>query len=150
MRLAFFLFLVVSGAALACKCRTGSPFLENAMSGSVVVVKVTKAGGQRITVEVESQLAGPKLKGAVVVQGADGGNCNAGVGHFKVGQRAVMVLTGPAAATELSGCGVHWLSLQGSEASGAIDDGVDKLPLAELKQRVVEAQANYEKFTKGG
>lgn len=135
-----------ASAALACKCATDSPFLSNAMSGSVVVVKVTTPGEQQVKVQVEQQLAGPKLSGVVTVEGADGGNCNASVAELKKGDRLVMILAGAKGRLHLDGCGVYSLTLDGTVAKGAIDEGVTSMPLEELKKRVVEAQNAYEKF----
>ncbi|MDP1917431.1 MAG: hypothetical protein Q8L14_14420 [Myxococcales bacterium] len=135
--------------AIACKCDTSSPFLSNAMSGEVVVVTVVAPGERAVRVSIEKQLAGPKVSGVVVVQGADGGNCNASVREFKKGQRVVMVLSKRGSEFSLNGCGVHWLAVDGANAKGAVDDGVTSLALSELEKRVVEAQRGYEKF-KGG
>jgi hypothetical protein len=139
------LFLGVE--ALACKCATDSPFLSNAMSGPVVLVKVTAPGEQRVKVQVEKQLAGPKLSGVVTVEGADGGNCNASVAGFAKGARLVLVLSQKQGGRlDLSGCGEHSLTVEGEVAKGAVDDGVTSMPLAELTKKVVEAQRAYEKF----
>lgn len=135
--------------AVACKCDTSSPFLSNASSGEVVVVTVVTPGEQEVRVSIEKQLAGPKVSGQVVVQGADGGNCNASVREFKKGQRVVMVLSKRGSEFHLDGCGVHWLAVDGAKVKGAVDDGVTSLSLSELEKRVVEAQRAYEKF-KGG
>lgn len=135
--------------ASACKCDTSSPFLSNASSGEVVVVTVVTPGEQEVRVSIEKQLAGPKVSGQVVVQGADGGNCNASVREFKKGQRVVMVLSKRGSEFHLDGCGVHWLAVDGAKVKGAVDDGVTSLSLSELEKRVVEAQRAYEKF-KGG
>ncbi len=135
--------------ANACKCDTSSSFLSNAMSGEVVLVTVVNPGEQQVRVSVEKQLAGPKVSGVVVVQGADGGNCNASVREFKKGQRVVMVLSKRGAEFHLDGCGVHWLAVDGAKVKGAVGDGVTSLSLSELEKRVVEAQRAYERF-KGG
>lgn len=134
-------------AALACKCATDSTFLSNAMSGVVVVVKVTAPGEQRVKVQVEKQLAGPKLTGVVTVEGADGGNCNASVADLKKGDRLVLVLSEKKGGRlDLDGCGAHSLTVEGDVAKGAIDDGVTSMPLDALTKKVVEAQRAYERF----
>lgn len=135
--------------AIACKCDTSSPFLSNAMSGEVVVVTVVAPGEQTVRVSIEKQLAGQKVSGVVVVQGADGGNCNASVREFKKGQRVVMALSKRGSEFSLNGCGAHWLAVDGPKVKGAVEEGVTSLSLSELEKRVVEAQRGYEKF-KGG
>jgi len=135
--------------ASACKCDTSSSFLSNASSGEVVVVTVVAPGAQEVRVSIDKQLAAPKVSGQVVVQGADGGNCNASVSDFKKGQRVVMVLSKRSAEFRLDGCGAHWLAVDGAKVKGVIDVGVTSLSLAELEKRVVEKQQAYEKW-KGG
>lgn len=135
--------------ASACKCDTSSSFLSNASSGEVVLVTVVTPGEQEVRVGIDKQLAGPKVSGQVVVQGADGGNCNASVRDFKKGQRLVMVLSKRGSEFHLAGCGVHWLAVDGAKVKGPIDEGVTSLSLTELEKRVVEAQRAYEKW-KGG
>ena len=149
LRAAVMLVLLQVAEANACKCDTSSSFLSNAMSGEVVMVTVVAPGEQDVRVSIDKQLAGPKVSGSVVVQGADGGNCNASVREFKKGQRLVMVLSKRGAEFSLGGCGVHWLSVDGATVKGVIDEGVTSLSLTELEKRVVEAQRKYEKF-KGG
>ena len=56
--------VALSSAALACKCATDSTFLDNAMSGSVVVVHVAEPGEQSMKVVVEKQLAAEALASA--------------------------------------------------------------------------------------
>ncbi len=141
--------LLFGSDASACKCDTGSSFLSNAMSGAVVLVTVVAPGGQAVRVSIDKQLAGPKVSGQVVVQGADGGNCNASVREFKKGQRLVMVLSKRGAEYSLNGCGVHWLAVDGANVKGVIDEGVTSLSLAALEQRVGEAQRKSDAF-KGG
>lgn len=149
LRAAVVLVLLHVSEASACKCDTSSSFLSNAMSGEVVVVTVVAPGESEVRVSIDKQLAGPKVSGSVVVQGADGGNCNASVREFKKGQRLVMVLSKRGTEFSLNGCGAHWLSVEGAQAKGVIDAGVTSLSLTELEKRVVEAQRKYEAF-KGG
>ena len=149
LRTVVLLVILHVAEAIACKCDTSSPFLSNAMSGEVVVVKVVTPGERAVRVSIETQLAGPKVSGEVVVQGADGGNCNASVREFKKGQRVVMVLSKRGSDFHLDGCGVHWLAVDGAKVKGAVGDGVTSLSLSELEQRVVEAQRAYEKFRGG-
>jgi hypothetical protein len=141
-----FVAVFTAGLALACKCDTSSAFLDNAMSGAVVVVRVETPGAEQVKVVVEKQLAGPKLEGALTVEGGDGGNCNASVGRFAKGERVVMVL--PAKGRhDLNGCGTHSLSLEKDVVKGHIAEGVTSLPLAELEARVKAAQKAYKAFT---
>lgn len=149
LRALVLLVLLHVADAIACKCDTSSPFLSNAMSGEVVVVTIVAPGEQSVRVSIEKQLAGPRVSGELVVQGADGGNCNASVREFKKGQRVVMALSKRGSEFHLSGCGVHWLAVDGAKVKGAVEDGVTSLSLRELEKRVVEAQRGYEKF-KGG
>ncbi|MBL8920237.1 MAG: hypothetical protein JNJ54_15330 [Myxococcaceae bacterium] len=139
--------LLLGGGALACKCATDSPFLTNAMSGPVVLVKVTAPGEQRVKVQVEQQLAGANLAGVVTVEGADGGNCNASVAGLKKGDRLVLALSQKQGGRlDLSGCGVHALTVEGDVAKGAVDEGVTSMRLDALAKKVVEAQRAYEQF----
>lgn len=140
--------LCFASVALACKCPTDSTFLDNAMGGSVVVVNVVEVGEQTMKVTIEKQLAGPKLSGAVTVEGGDGGNCNASLRRFTKGQRLVLILSGP--KNDLDGCGAHFLTLEKDVAKGVVARGVSSLPLSQLEARVTEAQKQYEKFSKGG
>lgn len=140
--------LCLASVALACKCLTDSTFLDNAMGGSVVVVNVVEVGEQTMKVTIEKQLAGPKLSGAVTVEGGDGGNCNASLRRFTKGQRLVLILSGP--KNDLDGCGAHFLTLEKDVAKGVVARGVSSLPLSQLEARVTEAQKQYEKFSKGG
>ncbi|MBM4782573.1 MAG: hypothetical protein GQE15_33270 [Archangiaceae bacterium] len=140
--------LCLGAAAFACKCPTDSTFLDNAMGGSVVVVNVVEVGEQSMKVTVERQLAGPKLSGAVVVEGGDGGNCNASLRTFTKGQRLVLILSGP--KHDLNGCGAHSLTLEKDVAKGVVAEGVKSMPLSQLEARVAEAQKKYEQFIKGG
>lgn len=140
--------VALSSAALACKCATDSTFLDNAMSGSVVVVHVAEPGEQSMKVVVEKQLAGPKLSGTVTVAGGDGGNCNASVNGFTKDQRLVLILSG--ARNDLDGCGAHFLTLEKDVAKGVVAAGVKAMPLAQLEARVTEAQKKYQQFLKGG
>lgn len=140
--------LCLSAEALACKCPTDSTFLDNAMSGSVVVVNVVEPGERSMKVAIEKQLGGPKLSGTVSVEGSDGGNCNASVRRFTKGQRLVLILSG--AKNDLNGCGAHFLTLEKDVAKGVVAEGVNSLPLVQLEARVAEAQKKYEQFIKGG
>lgn len=140
--------LCLASVSLACKCPTDSTFLDNAMGGSVVVVNVVEVAEQTMKVTIEKQFAGPKLSGAVTVEGGDGGNCNASLRRFTKGQRLVLILSGP--KNDLNGCGAHFLTLEKDVAKGVVATGVSSLPLSQLEARVTEAQKQYEKFSKGG
>lgn len=142
--------LGLAAAALACKCPTDSTFLDNAMSGAVVVVNVAVPGEQSMKVTIEKQLGGPKLSGTVTVEGGDGGNCNASVRNFTKGQRLVLILSGTKNRLDLNGCGAHFLTLEKDVAKGAVTEGVTSMPLGQLEARVAEAQKKYQQFDKGG
>ncbi len=149
-KLLFVVTLCLCAEALACKCPTDSTFLDNAMSGAVVVVSVVEPGEQSMKVTVEKQLAGPKLSGAVTVEGGDGGNCNASVRPFTKGQRLVLILSVAKNRLDLNGCGAHFLTLEKDVAKGVVAEGVKSMPLGQLESRVAEAQKKYEQFIKGG
>ncbi len=149
-RLLLLVVLALSSAAFACKCPTDSTFLDNAMSGAVVVVNVVEPGEQSMKVSVEKQLAGPKLSGSLTVEGGDGGNCNASVRPFTKGQRLVLILSVAKSRLDLNGCGAHFLTVEKDIANGVVARGVKSLPLVQLESRVVEAQKKYDQVIKGG
>ena len=89
--------LFTTAEAWACKCARGgdaSPLVANAMSGSVVVVRMETVDVDRgvATVTVEEHWDGPTLPKRLTVVGADGGNCNASLAGMPKGSRWIMVL----------------------------------------------------------
>ncbi len=144
----------------ACKCARGgdaSPLVANAMSGSVVVVRMESVDAERgvATVTVQEQWDGPKLPALLTVVGADGGNCNASLTGMPKGSRWIMVLhldsptPGQPPSADLNGCGAHHARVDGNHAVGELDTGVAKLDLATLKARINKAQAKYKAWSKG-
>jgi hypothetical protein len=152
--------LFTTAEAWACKCARGgdaSPLVANAMSGSVVVVRMETVDVDRgvATVTVEEHWDGPTLPKRLTVVGADGGNCNASLAGMPKGSRWIMVLQldrptpGQPPSADLNGCGVHHARVEGNHAVGQLDAGVGKLDLPALKARINKAQAAYKAWSNG-